>query len=86
MSGAGLKKCSPRQRWGRADPVQDGEELALGADVLDDRLDHELATGEPRELAHERQALERAAPLVLAPLPLLHALGEPALDARACTC
>ena len=55
---------------------------ALGADVLDDRLDHELAPGEPAELAHERQPLERAAPLVLAALALLHAAREPALDAR----
>ena len=60
------------------DGAEGGEELPLGADVLDDRLDHELAPGEPAELAHERQPPERAAPLVLAAPALLHAAREPA--------
>ena len=73
ISGAGLKKCSPRQRSGRAlaaaiavtemaevlvastaslaaDAVERREQLTLGADLLGDRLDHELAAGERGEI------------------------------------
>ena len=105
MSGAGLKKCSPRQRSGRALPAaiavteiaevlvastarspqmpsSAAKSSRLARDLLDDRLDHELAAREPVEVGHERQPLERGAPLLVAALPLLDAPREPALDAR----
>ena len=68
---------------GAADVVERREQLALGADLLGDRLDHELAAGECREIAHEREARERRAPLLVAAQALLDAPRESRLDARA---
>ena len=65
--------------------VERGDQLALGADLLDDRLDHELASGQRREITHEREARERSVALPRAALPFLHAPREARLDARACT-
>ena len=67
------------------DVVERREQLALGADLLHDRLDHELTAGKPGEVADEREASECSAPFVLAAQPFLHAPREARLDARACT-
>ena len=66
-----------------ADAVERGEQLALGADLLDDRLDHELAAGQRGEIGREREARERGVALVLAAQALLDAPREARLDARA---
>ena len=45
---------------GAADPVELGEELPLRAELLDDRLDHEVAVGQVAELGREREPRRRA--------------------------
>ena len=47
---------------GPADPVELGEELALRLQLLDDRLDHEVAVGEVVELGGQGQPADRLVP------------------------
>jgi hypothetical protein len=64
-------------------PVELGEELAFRLQLLDDRLDHEVAVREVGEVCCQRQARERCVALVLRQAPLLHPAREVALDRRA---
>jgi hypothetical protein len=48
----------------------DEEELALRGELLDDRLDHEVAVGEVAEVGRRLEASERGVALVLRALGL----------------
>ena len=58
-------------RVGPADPVELGEELALRRELLDDRLDHEVAVGEVAQLGREREPPDRLVARRLLELALL---------------
>ena len=98
-TGAGLKKCIPTTRSGRAvafatsvtesaevfvastassddHAVEHAEELLLGVELLDDRLDHEVAAGEVVELGRRRQPGERGVALLGGQPALLDAAAE----------
>ena len=61
-------------------PVELGEGLALRLELLDDRLDHEIAVGEVRELGRERQPADRGVALLGRHLPFLDGTAEVVLD------
>ena len=65
-----------------ADPFQIREERLLGVELLDDRLDHEVAPGEVGEVGRRLQARDRGVVLILGALPLLDLAGEEVADAR----
>ena len=67
-------------RLRRDEPVELGEGLALRLELLDDRLDHEIAVGEIRELGRERQPADRGVALLGRHLPLLDRTAEVVLD------
>ncbi len=62
------------------DPVELGKGLPLRPELLDDRLDHEIAVGEILELGREGQSRERGVPLLGGHLPLLDRAAEVVLD------
>ena len=103
ISGAGLKKCIPTTRSGRAvaagdlgdrerrgvgrkdgvgaaDPVELGEELPLRGQLLDDRLDHEVAAGQVVEVGGEREPRDRIVARALLELSLLDLAREEVAD------
>src|SRR6516225_4346264 len=66
ITGAGLKKWMPHTRSGRlvaTDPVELGEEVGLRGQVLDDRLEHEVAGRELAEVGHDLESAQRRGPL-----------------------
>jgi hypothetical protein len=65
-----------------ADPLQLGEERALRVELLDDRLDHEVAVGKRREVGRGLEPRDRGIPLVLRALSLLHLAREEVADPR----
>ena len=58
------------------DLLERAEELLLGVELLDDRLDHEVAAGEVGELGRRRQAGERGVALLGGQPALLDAAAE----------
>ena len=68
---------------GPADPVELGEELPLRLELLDDRLDHEVAVGEVVELGRQRQPPDRRVARALLQLPLLDLAREEVRDPAA---
>ena len=67
-------------RVGPADPVELGEELALRLELLDDRLDHEVAVGERLELGRRRQPRNGRVAIGLLELALLDLAREEVPD------
>ena len=67
------------------DAVELGEGLPLRLELLDDRLDHQIAVGEIRELGRERQPADRGVALLGCHLPLLDRTAEVVLDRPAGT-
>ena len=65
---------------GTADSLELGEELPLRLELLDDRLDHEVAVGEVAELGRQRQPADRVVARRLLELPLLDLAGEEVAD------
>ena len=63
-----------------ADPFELDEERALRAELLHDRLDHEVARREVGEVGRRRQAPERGLALVLRLLSLFDLPGEKVAD------
>ena len=63
-----------------ADPVELGEELPLRAELLDDRLDHEVAVGEVGEVGREREPRDGVVARALLELPLLDLAREEVAD------
>jgi hypothetical protein len=64
----------------RTERVEPGEELLLGRQLLDDRLDHGVAAGERVERVAEREPRERGSALLGADPTLLDATPEVAGD------
>ena len=58
-----------------------GEERALRVQLLDDRLDHEVAPGQVGELGRRDEAGDRGVALVLRALALLDLAGQEVADA-----
>ena len=73
-------RCSSRARRPAADALQLGEQLALRLELLDDRLDHEVAAGEAGELGREREVGRGRVARVLRQLPLLDLAREEVRD------
>jgi len=65
------------------DPVQRGKECALGLQLLDDRLDHEVAPAEVCDVSGQPEPPERRVALVLREPSLLDAARQVVLDRRA---
>ena len=72
--GQGRGVRGENRRW--QDPVELREDLPLDVELLDDRLDNEVAAGEIAELRGRRQARERSVALVGGQPPLLDAAAE----------
>ena len=68
---------------GGSEAVELAEQLALDLEILEGRLDHELAAREVGELGRQRQAAERGVLLVLGQPPLLDAAAEVVVDPAA---
>ena len=69
-----------RTASGTADPLELGEELPLRLELLDDRLDHEVAVGEVAELGRQREPAHRVVARRLLELPLVDLAGEEVAD------
>ena len=67
-------------RGRRDEAVELAEELALDLEILEGRLDHELAVREVGELGRQRQAAERGVLLVLGQPLLLDSAAEVVVD------
>ena len=65
---------------GPADPLELGEELPLRLELLDDRLDHEVAVGEVLELGRQREPADRLVARRLLQLPLLDLARQEVAD------
>ncbi len=65
---------------GPADPVELGEELALRLQLLDDRLDHEVAVRKVVELGRQREPPDRLVARALLQLALLDLAREEVRD------
>ena len=65
------------------EPVELREELALRLELLDDRLDHEIAPGEVVDLGRQRQAGERRVSLLRVRRCFSTRAAQVALDRRA---
>ncbi len=65
-----------------ADALELGEQGALRLELLDDRLDHEVAGREGLELGRRLEARDRAVPLLLRALALLDLAREEVTDPR----
>ena len=65
---------------GAADPVELREELLLRRELLDDRLDHEVAVREVGQLGRERESSDRLVARGLLELPLLDLAREEVAD------
>ena len=63
-----------------ADSLERREELPLRLELLDDRLDHELAAGEVLEVGSQGEAAERGVDRRLIQLAFLHLAGEKVRD------
>ena len=76
------RRCVRRQhRVGTADPVELGEELPLRLELLDDRLDHELAVREPSSSVVSAEPPDGLVPGSLLELPLFDFAREEVSDA-----
>ena len=76
------RRIGGEDRVGAADPVQVREERALRLDLLDDRLDDEVAPRERVEIGGRRETTDRRIALVLRHLALLDLAAEELPDAR----
>ena len=63
-----------------ADALELGEELLLRREILDDRLDHEVAVGEVGEVGRQREPADGGVARALLELPLLHLAREEVRD------
>ena len=63
-----------------ADALELGEELLLRRELLDDRLDHEVAVGEVGEVGRQREPADRGVARGLLELSLLHLAREEVRD------
>ena len=69
-----------KHRVGPARPLELREEVALRAELLDDRLDHEVAVRERGELGGRLEPGDRRIPFFLRSLTLLDLTGEEVAD------
>ena len=75
------RRCSSRaRRLPRQMPLELGEERLLRRELLDDRLDHEVAVGEVGEVGRQREPPDRGIAGVLLELPLLDLAREEVRD------
>ena len=63
-----------------ADAVELGEQVLLGGEVLDDRLEHEVALGELAEVGDSSDPCEHGVAVGRLELAPLHLLGERLLE------
>ena len=70
------RRIAREHRVGAADRLELREERPLGVELLDDRLDHEVAVGERVELRRRAQAGDCVVPLLVGALPLLDLARE----------
>ena len=74
------RRVRGKNRVRRHDALELREGLALRLELLDDRLDHEVAVGEIREVRREGQPPKRGVPLLCRQLLLLDRTPEVVLD------
>jgi hypothetical protein len=74
------RRVRRQHRVGSADALELGEESLLGGELLDDRLDHEVASSDVGEIRREREAGKRVVARFLFQLALLDLAGEEMRD------